>query len=319
MPKLKQVLYAPNQLTLLRLIFIPFVIVSIVVEEYGTAFALVLVAGISDGLDGLLARRLGQQTDLGRYLDPIADKLLLTSSFLVLGLERRIPLWVVILVLSRDIIILVTALVMVLTTSVRDFRPSLYGKINTVGQVGKRRKAILELFYSTGIRANELLNLDLYDVDFKRRTVFVKNGKGGKDRVVPFWRKAEAALKDYIEHARKHHAERTGETKLFLSMWGNKLKYKELILVMPRRENGKRLKAHSLRHACAIGMLKNGADIRYIQELLGHSNITSTQIYTRILPAHIQEVHARYHPRGRLKRKFVLSERIPASRNEKIR
>ncbi len=147
MPKLKQVLYAPNQLTLLRLIFIPFVIVSIVVEEYGTAFALVLVAGISDGLDGLLARRLGQQTDLGRYLDPIADKLLLTSSFLVLGLERRIPLWVVILVLSRDIIILVTALVMVLTTSVRDFRPSLYGKINTVGQVATVLATLLLLLY----------------------------------------------------------------------------------------------------------------------------------------------------------------------------
>jgi len=63
-------------------------------------------------------------------------------------------------------------------------------------------------------------------------------------------------------------------------------------------------------------MLQNGADIRYIQELLGHSSITSTQIYTRILPAHIQQVHAQYHPRARLRRKFVLSERVPLSRNE---
>src|SRR3970282_15227 len=101
MPRLNQVLYAPNQLTLLRLIFIPFVIVSIVVEEYGTAFALVLIAGISDGLDGLLARRLGQQTDLGKYLDPIADKLLLTSSFVALGLEGRIPLWLALSVVKR--------------------------------------------------------------------------------------------------------------------------------------------------------------------------------------------------------------------------
>ena len=147
MPRLKQVLYAPNQLTLLRLIFIPFVIVSIVVKEYGTAFALVLVAGISDGLDGLLARRLGQQTELGKYLDPIADKLLLTSSFVVLGLEHHIPLWLVIMVVSRDVIMMVTALVIVLATSLRNFPPSLYGKINTVGQVATVLATLLMLLY----------------------------------------------------------------------------------------------------------------------------------------------------------------------------
>jgi len=151
MPRLKQVLYAPNQLTLLRLIFIPFVIVSIVVEEYGTAFALVLVAGITDGLDGLLARRLGQQTDLGKFLDPIADKLLLTSSFVVLGLGGRIPLWLVILVLSRDIVMLATALVIVLTTSLRSFPPSLYGKINTIGQVATVLATLLLLLYPNAV------------------------------------------------------------------------------------------------------------------------------------------------------------------------
>lgn len=174
--------------------------------------------------------------------------------------------------------------------------------INTANMVGKRRKAILELFYSTGIRANELLNLDIYDVDLKRKTIFIRAGKGNKDRMVPFGQKAEIALKDYIENVRKYLAKLRNEKKLFLSMWGTRLKYKELLLVMPRRKNGKRLKAHSLRHACAIGMLRNGADIRYIQELLGHSSITTTQIYTRILPTHIQEVHAKYHPRAIKKR-----------------
>src|SRR3972149_6416091 len=116
MQNLKQVFYAPNQLTILRLIFIPFVILSIFLGQYGTAFVLVLIAGISDGLDGVLARRLGQQTTLGMYLDPIADKLLLSSSFVALGLAHQIPHWVVILVLSRDVIILATALVMILTT-----------------------------------------------------------------------------------------------------------------------------------------------------------------------------------------------------------
>lgn len=184
---------------------------------------------------------------------------------------------------------------------------ALLDAINTTGRVNKRRKAILELLYSTGIRAKELLNLDIYDVDFGKRALFVRSGKGNKDRVVPFGRSAAVALKDYIENARKYHAKATGETKLFLSMLGHQLRYNELIRVMPRRENGTRLKAHSLRHACAIGMLKNGADIRYIQELLGHSSISSTQIYTRILPTHMQEVHAQYHPRALLKTKRVPS------------
>ena len=147
MAKLNQVFYAPNQLTLLRLIFIPFVIVSIVEQQYWTAFALVLIGGVSDGLDGLLARRLGQQTELGKYLDPIADKLLLTSSFVALGLNRHIPLWLVILVVSRDIIILVTALVMVLATSVRSFPPSIYGKLHTIGQVSTVLATLLALLY----------------------------------------------------------------------------------------------------------------------------------------------------------------------------
>lgn len=182
--------------------------------------------------------------------------------------------------------------------------------IETVTKVGKRRKAILELFYSTGIRANELLNLDLYDVDFRKKTIFIRAGKGNKDRVVPFGKKVARALKDYIHNVRKTQAEWTGEKKLFLSMWGNKFKYKELILVMGGARKGKRLRAHSLRHACAIGMLQNGADIRYIQELLGHSNVTNTQIYTRILPTHIQEVHAKYHPRARIKKKIPVLNSI---------
>ena len=148
MQNLKQVFYAPNQLTILRLIFIPFVILSIFLGQYGTAFVLVLIAGISDGLDGLLARRLGQQTTLGMYLDPIADKLLLSSSFVALGLAHQIPHWVVILVLSRDVISLATALVLILTTSLRPPPPSLYGKINTFAQVATVLLTLLLLLYS---------------------------------------------------------------------------------------------------------------------------------------------------------------------------
>jgi cardiolipin synthase (CMP-forming) len=145
MQNLRQILYAPNQLTLLRLVFIPPVILFILYGHYGAAFALVTIAGISDGLDGVLARRLGQQTTLGTYLDPIADKLLLSSSFVALGFAGHIPLWLIILVLSRDILILATVLVIILTTQLRTFPPTLYGKANTVAQVGTVLVVLLSL------------------------------------------------------------------------------------------------------------------------------------------------------------------------------
>lgn len=136
MQNLRQILYAPNQLTLLRLVFIPPVILFIVYGHFEGAFILVLLAGMTDGMDGLLARKLGQQTTLGGYLDPIADKLLLTSSFVALGFAGQIPLWLVILVLSRDVLIVATVLVLLLATSLRTFPPSMYGKANTAAQVG---------------------------------------------------------------------------------------------------------------------------------------------------------------------------------------
>ena len=131
MSRLVQVLYPSNQLTLLRLIFIPFIILSIHYGQPATAFVLVLIAGISDAMDGLIARHLRQQTTIGTFLDPIADKLLLSACFVTLGVERQLPVWLVILVLSRDGIILATGLVMILTTPIRKFSPSIYGKVNT--------------------------------------------------------------------------------------------------------------------------------------------------------------------------------------------
>lgn len=133
--RLGQFFYPSNQLTLLRLVFIPFVILSILYAEYRAAFVLVMIAGITDGMDGLLARRLRQQTTLGKYLDPIADKLLLNAAFLALAAVQQIPLWLVILVFSRDVIILSIALVLILTTSRRGFPPSLFGKLSTAAQI----------------------------------------------------------------------------------------------------------------------------------------------------------------------------------------
>lgn len=136
MRMLGQFFYPSNQLTVLRLVFIPFVILAVLYNQYRAAFVLVMIAGVTDGMDGLLARRLGQQTTLGRYLDPIADKLLLNSAFLALGAVHEIPLWVVILVLSRDVIIVTTAAVIVLASGMnRLFPPSISGKASTLAQV----------------------------------------------------------------------------------------------------------------------------------------------------------------------------------------
>ena len=133
---IRQLRSAPNQLTLLRLIFIPFVVISIVEDRYGWALTLFVLAGLSDALDGLLARLLKQKTALGQYLDPIADKLLLSTLFLVLAFEHRIPWYVTVLVFSRDIGILIVSALLYATNTLRDLRPSVWGKANTVVQVG---------------------------------------------------------------------------------------------------------------------------------------------------------------------------------------
>jgi len=127
---------APNQLTLLRLIFVPFVIMNVMEADYTLALALFVLAGISDGLDGLLARVLHQQTTLGQYLDPIADKLLLSSLFLVLSFVHQIPWRYTVLVFSRDLCLVAVAATLYVTTNIRDFRPSIFGKVNTFVQVG---------------------------------------------------------------------------------------------------------------------------------------------------------------------------------------
>ena len=133
--KLSQVFTAPNQLTLLRMIFVPFVVIHLVDGHYLWALILFIVAGFSDGLDGLLARKLHQQTLLGQYLDPIADKLLLSTLFLVLSILHKIPWKYTVLVFSRDISILAASAVLFAIAGLRDFRPSIFGKANTFSQI----------------------------------------------------------------------------------------------------------------------------------------------------------------------------------------
>ncbi|MDE1176397.1 MAG: CDP-alcohol phosphatidyltransferase family protein [Edaphobacter sp.] len=135
MPFLAQVRATPNLLTLLRLFIVPFIVIEILDGDYRIAFALFLFAGLTDALDGLLARWLRQKTTLGQYLDPIADKLLLSTLFLVLTHVDLIPRYVTVLVFSRDLGILLIATLLFATGALRDFRPSILGKLNTLIQI----------------------------------------------------------------------------------------------------------------------------------------------------------------------------------------
>ncbi len=133
--RLSQLLTFPNQLTLLRMMFLPFIVNYLVDGKYKWALILFVIAGFSDGLDGLLARTLDQKTLLGQYLDPIADKLLLSTTFMVLSILHRIPWKFTVLVFSRDISILAASAVLYAIAGLRDFRPSIFGKANTFAQV----------------------------------------------------------------------------------------------------------------------------------------------------------------------------------------
>jgi cardiolipin synthase len=119
----------------MRLIFVPFVIMNVLDYNFHWALGLFIAAGLSDGLDGMLARLLHQRSTIGEYLDPIADKLLLSSLFLVLSFRQIIPWRFTVIVFSRDICILVICALLYATTPLRDFRPSIFGKLNTVAQV----------------------------------------------------------------------------------------------------------------------------------------------------------------------------------------
>ena len=135
MPFLHQFRAVPNLLTLLRLFIIPFLVLAILDGRHGLAFTLFVLAGFSDGLDGMAARLTKQYTKLGLYLDPIADKLLLSTLFLVLTHMNLVPRYVTVLVFSRDLGILLIATLLFATGTLRDFRPSLLGKFNTLVQI----------------------------------------------------------------------------------------------------------------------------------------------------------------------------------------
>jgi len=164
--------------------------------------------------------------------------------------------------------------------------------------INRRNRAIFELIYSTGMRAQEALGLDLADVHMDGLWAIVK-GKGGKERVLPFGEKARNAIDNYLREVRDR---RQGATNaLFINRHGNRLSYRGLLKVMKKHQLSaslfKNLALHGIRHSFATHMLNGGADLRSIQELLGHSKLSTTQKYTHISMDKIMEIYDKAHPR----------------------
>jgi RHS repeat-associated protein len=169
---------------------------------------------------------------------------------------------------------------------------------------GLRDRVILELFYATGIRRAEMADLDLSDFDLSLQTLHVRRGKGGKDRILPVGARAAEWLNRYLAEVRPLLAHLPAETSLFLSGYGTRLTKAFLGTwvsgMMKRAHVSKPGSCHLFRHSCATHMLEGGADIRYIQAMLGHARLDTTQIYTHVSIRTLQDVHARTHPHGRI-------------------
>ena len=157
------------------------------------------------------------------------------------------------------------------------------------GPISLRNRALVEVVYSAGLRSAEAVGLDLADVDFEQELVHVRRGKGGKDRVIPLGEEAALWLGRYLRDARPALA-KGANNALFLSVRGRRLDTSTLRRIVPH--------PHRLRHAFATHLLDGGADLRTIQELLGHASLSTTQLYSHVDPRHLRRVYDKAHPRS---------------------
>ncbi len=167
--------------------------------------------------------------------------------------------------------------------------------------VGLRDRACMEVLYSTGMRRSEVSGLKIADVEFENGTVFIEQGKGRKDRIVPIGRRALSWLRRYLDNSRPALVTDEDDGRLFLSaVCGMPFSVHAVTKMVTdyRKRAGieKRGSSHIFRHTTATLMLENGADVRFVQEMLGHSSLSSTQIYTHVAIAKLKEVHERTHP-----------------------
>jgi site-specific recombinase XerD len=170
--------------------------------------------------------------------------------------------------------------------------------------LGQRDRAILELLYGTGIRAGECERLEVTDIDLGGGTLLIRNGKGRKDRYVPLAGCAAQALERYLRDARPAILRDPGESAVFLSRGGKRRLQLQSIERLVRKHAAAAgisipITPHSLRHACATHLLQGGADVRHVQELLGHRDITTTALYTHVTIEDLRKAIERAHPRER--------------------
>jgi integrase/recombinase XerD len=183
---------------------------------------------------------------------------------------------------------------------------------DTETPIGLRDRALMELLYSTGIRRLELVKMNTDDLDQRRRLLLVREGKGGKDRYVPVGERALYWIGRYLDEAREELA-LPGILNLFVSDYGDELNDGVLSVWVKRHMERAGVKktgsCHLFRHAMATHMLENGADIRFIQAMLGHANLTTTQIYTFVSIDKLQQIHAATHP-AKLERTEKAAEEV---------
>jgi integrase/recombinase XerD len=166
----------------------------------------------------------------------------------------------------------------------------------------KRDKAMLHLLYASGMRVSELVSLNLNDIDTEGGYVRCF-GKGGKERLIPIHSQAVNALKDYISQGRPRLKAGSGEEALFLNRRGERLTRQGLWQILKGHAKsanlGVEITPHTLRHSFATHMLSGGADLRSVQELLGHANISTTQVYTHLTTEHVRRAYEKSHPRAK--------------------
>ena len=182
-------------------------------------------------------------------------------------------------------------------------------RVEPTTPIGLRNRALLETGYSTGLRRMELIRLRLYDLDLARGVVVVREGKGQKDRVVPIGERAIAWLVKYLDEARPEFVVEPDEGTVFLTRRGRPFHPNNLSRLtrdyLEAAGIAKRGACHLLRHTMATGMLEHGADVRVIQEILGHARLTTTQLYTRVSIRLLKAVHTATHPAATLVRPAV--------------
>lgn len=175
--------------------------------------------------------------------------------------------------------------------------------INIKEKFGQRNKTIIEILYGTGIRVSELIELKISNIFFKENLIRVL-GKGDKERFVPIGLKAKKSIIDYINNNRKYQKiEESSNDILILSKYGKKITRHMIFTLIKNisKKSGitKKISPHTFRHSFASHLLKNGADLRTIQLILGHENITTTEIYTHLDSKHLLNVMKKYHPRSK--------------------